>query len=293
MFKPAKILGSATLSYLGKLVGSPNLLVRAVKLDPVNLRAKLYLLQQGRISPDTYYQVLFETFEVVKYLQDGIKALPQYQPAVLANWPKSQAQLYQDLFVLNEHRFKREGFFVEIGVGNGKEISNTFLLEKEFGWRGILAEPNQQLAPSIRAHRAAVLDQRAVFSKTGLELDFLIDEAEKELSTLADFKDKDQRHRQGGTCRVSTVTLNDLLDQHQASTNIDYISIDTEGSELEILQAFDFSKYQVSVFTVEHNYEREKLQRLQELMRANGFTQVAPEASKWDAWFVAKSLRPR
>jgi FkbM family methyltransferase len=289
LFKPAKILCSEILCYVGKLLGNPRLLKTAVNLDPINLRAKLYLLQRNRISRDTYYQILFETFEMVKHIETGLRPLAQHQPSILTNWPKSHSQFYQDLFVLSEHRFKREGFFVEVGVGNGKDISNTFLLEKEFGWRGILAEPNQRFASSIKAYRRAALDQRAVFSKTGLELDFLVDETEGELSTLADFKDKDQRLRRGEIFKARTVTLNELLTQYQAPKNIDYISIDTEGSELEILQAFDFSKHSVSIFTVEHNFEKEKLAKLQRLMRSNGFTQVAPEVSKWDAWFVSKT----
>ncbi len=291
MFKPAKIVGSAILSYLGKFIRSPDLLARAVDLDPINLRAKLYLLQQKQIPRDSYYKVLFETFETVKFVENGLQQHAQHQAAIFAAWPHARAELYQDLFVLSEHRFKRGGFFVEVGVGNGKDISNTYLLENDFGWRGILAEPNQQLLPSIKANRQAAVDQRAVFSKSGLELDFLVDQTQVELSTLVDFKDKDRHAREGKTFKVSTVTLNDLLDQHAAPREIDYISIDTEGSELEIVQAFDFSKYRVSVFTVEHNYDHKKLAGIQSLMRANNFTQAAAGISKWDAWFVSNSLR--
>ena len=53
---------------------------------------------------------------------------------------RSKAQLKQDLFVLATLNFKRNGYFVEFGATSGVDISNTCLLEFDFGWRGILAE---------------------------------------------------------------------------------------------------------------------------------------------------------
>jgi hypothetical protein len=52
---------------------------------------------------------------------------------------KSKAQLRQDLFVLSETHYKRNGYFVEFGAANGIDLSNTYLLETEFSWSGILA----------------------------------------------------------------------------------------------------------------------------------------------------------
>lgn len=58
---------------------------------------------------------------------------------------KSRSQLRQDLFVLTELNFKQNGYFVEFGATNGVDLSNTYLLEKEFNWSGILAEPARVL----------------------------------------------------------------------------------------------------------------------------------------------------
>ena len=52
-----------------------------------------------------------------------------------------KSQIYQDVFVLYILNWKRHGFFVEFGATNGLDLSNTFLLEKGFGWKGILCEP--------------------------------------------------------------------------------------------------------------------------------------------------------
>ena len=55
-------------------------------------------------------------------------------------------QINQDIFVLYTLNWKRNGFFVEFGATNGIDLSNTYLLEKDFGWKGILSEPNPGLS---------------------------------------------------------------------------------------------------------------------------------------------------
>ena len=57
------------------------------------------------------------------------------------NLDQSKAQLRQDLFVLSELEFKKNGYFVEFGATNGFDISNSYLLETKFNWKGIAAEP--------------------------------------------------------------------------------------------------------------------------------------------------------
>ena len=54
----------------------------------------------------------------------------------------TNSQNYQDLWALFENKFKRDGFFVEFGATDGVTGNNTLLLEREYGWTGILAEPN-------------------------------------------------------------------------------------------------------------------------------------------------------
>jgi hypothetical protein len=84
-----------------------------------------------------------------------------------------------------------------------------------------------------------------------------------------------------------TVSLNDLLNFYDAPKEIDYISIDTEGSEYEILSTFDFTKYKVKIITVEHNWTNNR-QKIFDLLHANGYEQVHDNATMCDDWYVLK-----
>jgi hypothetical protein len=66
---------------------------------------------------------------------------------------KSKAQLRQDLFVLTHLDFKTHGFFVEFGATDGIHLSNSYLLEREFHWSGILAEPAKSFEVALRQNR--------------------------------------------------------------------------------------------------------------------------------------------
>src|SRR3981189_1916986 len=84
----------------------------------------------------------------------------------LSLFKKSKSQLRQDLFVLSELGFKRNGFFVEFGAANGIDLSNTFLLENDFGWKGILAEPAKCWHNDLHNNRKCWIDTACVWSKS-------------------------------------------------------------------------------------------------------------------------------
>ena len=85
---------------------------------------------------------------------------------------------------------------------------------------------------------------------------------------------------------VLSISLNDLLDDHDAPGHIDYLSIDTEGSEYEILRSFDFAPRTIGVITVEHNYDHERRKRIHGLLSAQGFRRVLEHASAFDDWYI-------
>lgn len=189
--------------------------------------------------------------------------------------------------MLAELNMKRGGYFVEFGATDGIEISNTYLLETRYGWRGILAEPARSWHEALHRNRNCAIDRRCVWDRSGLELEFCEPE-EAEYSTLTGFVDADMHaavRREGSRYNVETVSLNDLLEQHDAPRCIDYLSIDTEGSEFAILDAFDFDRHDVRVITCEHNFMPQR-EKIRELLTSNGFTRTLTQWSNVDDWYV-------
>jgi FkbM family methyltransferase len=200
---------------------------------------------------------------------------------------KSKSQIFQDLFVLYILNGKRGGFFVEFGATNGVSLSNTFLLEKEYGWDGILCEPGKVWKNALFSNRNCTIDNRCVWSKSGEKLTFNESKL-PELSTLEKYNDADfhsSLRKDGNLYTVETVSLVDLFDYHNAPRVIDYLSIDTEGSEFEILNAFDFSKVDIKIITVEHNFSLMR-DSIYDLLTKNGFKRVFETISLFDDWYV-------
>jgi len=233
----------------------------------------------------------YEQMKEAARMGNGIEllmSLPAAQlPRLLKLTRTSKSQLGQDLFVLSELEFKEKGFFVEFGATNGIDLSNTYLLEKEFGWKGILAEPARCWHESLRKNRNACIEETCVWKDSNSILEF--NEASfAELSTIDAYSGEDLhgRSRSRGTkYAVRTISLNDLLAKYDAPSAIDYLSIDTEGSELEILKNLDFERYSFRVISCEHNFTpaREGIQRL---LERNGYTRRLAEVSSVDDWYV-------
>lgn len=199
----------------------------------------------------------------------------------------SKSQLRQDLFVLSQTNFKRDGFFVEFGATNGLDFSNTYLLEKEFGWRGILAEPAQIWHPHLFAYRNCHIETACVWAESNKTIRFNQVQV-PELSTISSFSFSDNHasaRKHGTSYEVQTISLTDLLERYSAPNKIDYLSIDTEGSEYDILKNFDFTKYEFEVITCEHNYTPKRKQ-IQVLLEKNGYRRVFEDLSKFDDWYV-------
>jgi FkbM family methyltransferase len=208
---------------------------------------------------------------------------------VAKNIKFSKSQIVQDLFVLSELNFKKNGFFVEFGATNGLTGSNTFLLEKNFDWNGILAEPAKQWHAELSKNRHVFIEKDCVWRASN---ETLIFNEIGGLSTIDNFSNSDHHslaRTKGHKYKVNTISLIDLLDKYGAPRVIDYLSIDTEGSEFEILSTFNFKKYKFKVITCEHNFTSNR-EKIFNLLTDKGYVRKYSDVSKFDDWFVLEEM---
>lgn len=212
--------------------------------------------------------------------------------------PYSKSQLAQDLFALASCGSKLPKYFVEFGATDGITLSNSWLLETMLGWEGVLAEPARVWHPSLLANRNCSIDQRCVAQSSGMQCMFLeVNETNgglPEFSSMESYADNGDwasniRMQESERYMVETISLNDLLDEYNSPGDIQFLSIDTEGSELDILKSFDFTGRKIRSICVEHNYQTAMRSAINALLTSHGYTQVCKPISKWDDWYLLKA----
>lgn len=226
-----------------------------------------------------YYDMLFIRLGFSKELWK----LDQFLNNV--NLSSIKSQYGQDLFALLSVDFKSEGYFVEVGAYDGVTYSNTYLLE-QIGWQGLLIEPSKHYN-KIKKNRAVKSYNCAVYSNSNVKLEFI---DSKEFSTLMPFRISDNHNRSGKIYFVNTMTLEELLIDSNAPNYIDFISIDTEGSEFEILKSFNFVRYTFGVISIEHNFVQEKRNKIHQLLTSFNYIRVLEGKTEVDDWYVNNQI---
>ena len=198
---------------------------------------------------------------------------------------KNYSQIKQDLKVLSFYNNKENGYFVEIGANDGINLSNTYLLEKDFGWKGICVEALHDKFNELVKNRKSININKAVYYKTGEILQF----SSNNLSSgITDTIDKHMDSKTKEQLLVETITLNDILDQNNAPRFIDYISIDTEGSEFEIIKSVDLNKYKFGLIHIEHNYVEPRRTNMKTYLLENGY--LYKGENQFDDEYIYNSL---
>lgn len=180
----------------------------------------------------------------------------------------------QDVYVTRILSEKRDGYFVEAGAYDGFTISNTFLLEKNYNWKGICIEATPYRIQELTDNRPnAVCIESAVFSESNLELDFTTTSIDF-LNVITEYAEisADFLNQNGQIIKVRTKTITDILNENNAPENIDYLSIDTNGSEHKVLEGIDFTKYKFNVITVKNSSITERQDRIKEILTSNGYS---------------------
>lgn len=202
--------------------------------------------------------------------------------------PATPSQLGADEWVLSIFPTSTNGFFVDVGCGDGKHLSNTYYLETAKGWRGICIDP---LARNFESRPRSVVEDSVVYGVDGHVMEFLV-ATDPNYSGLVEHLDTRHRTRvldmEKERRMVKTVSLTTILDDYGAPSFIEYLSLDTEGSEYEILSTFDFGRYRFGAMTIQHNYDESKRWSIYNLLTRHGYVRV--KEVRWEDWYVHQSV---
>jgi FkbM family methyltransferase len=211
---------------------------------------------------------------VLRIIGDMMESKPDVDfSGIISTLLETPAERYQDIFALLASGGKRNGYFVEFGACDGLVASNTLMLERHFGWRGLLAEPDRFWKDRLPMNRTAAIDTRCVSSLTGQQLEFYQSDRPGNSSP-------DQGHIHLGNVlasySVETVSLLDLLNHHKAPPFIDFLSVDTEGHEKDVFANFDFDLYKFGFICVEEHEGVAPIDSVQPIIESAGYRLILP-----------------
>ena len=243
------------------------------------------------------FSLLKQAYNQKVLIEDNKRVLKKFIDS-FKTFKVSKSQLYQDVFASFIVDGKFEKTFLEFGATNGIDLSNSYSLETFKGWTGVLSEPSPQWHHDLIKNRnKAKIITKCIWSQSEKKLDFFVSDVGA-LSTIKDFVDSDkssmpgntaQRKKGGKTVSVETISLNDVIKEYFNDEVPSYISVDTEGSEYEILKSFDLNVYRPKLLTIEHNFTDQQ-KHIDSLMKNNNYERIFEKLTLFDAWYVSREV---
>jgi hypothetical protein len=141
------------------------------------------------------------------------------------------------------------------------------------------------LYEQLKRNRRCIVSDACIAGQSGETAEFIFADAFGGMARHASSDEHAERRNAyaatEGVGKLLTISLDDFLHRHKAPLDIDYISVDTEGSELEILSSFPFDQWNVRLFTIEHNFMPQR-EKILELLQKHGYSRIERE---WDDWY--------
>jgi FkbM family methyltransferase len=191
---------------------------------------------------------------------------------------------YEDENRLKEEFFgeARTGFFVEVGANDPERWSQTFHLER-LGWTGVLIEPQPDLAAQLRERRSAQVYAVACSApeNAGTSMTLYMAGGHSSFDPML----KVASVRPHGTVDVPLRTLDSILAEAGAPSPIDFLAVDVEGHEIEVLRGFDFSRWRPRLVFLEDHVDDLRLHRF---MQARGYKWI--RRTSINGWYVPQDL---
>ncbi len=206
---------------------------------------------------------------------------------------KNARSLAENLLIREYFNNKKNGFFVEVGANDPTHHgSQTWHLEQNLQWTGVLVEPIPHLAEKCREHRpkAKVFECACVGKNDAQTITLFIpydleDTHEIYSRSAIGVNIDDGRFTQHKKIVVEARTLNSILKEAEVK-NIDLLSIDVEGAELEVLLGIDLNKYSPGLILLEDKHLYLTKHRY---LKKNGYRLV--KRTRQNCWYVPKGAK--
>ena len=157
-----------------------------------------------------------------------------------------------DSLVANIFKDNNDGFYVDIGCGHPIKNNNTYLLNKR-GWKGINIDLDEENIDLFNIYRKKDENINIAVSNDNKEVDLYFYHSKSAINTISKEAANYQKAKISSVKKVKSKTLNEILINSKfKDIQIDFLSIDVEGSELLVLKNFDFKKYSPKVIVVEY-----------------------------------------
>ena len=191
------------------------------------------------------------------------------------------SQYKQDEWLFDNYfKNKTDGFFFEIGADDGIDKSNTKFYE-ELGWRGICIEPSPKRYKLLTQNRDCICENYALSDSInevefmdiagwGKGLSGIVEKYDQRHKSRIDLELTHTQNKGNEIIKVKTDILPNLLRKHGVK-KVDFCSIDTEGSEFDIIRTIDFDEFYFGLFLIENNYGDS---RVRDFLEAKGYELV-------------------
>jgi len=198
----------------------------------------------------------------------------QHFESLLPNKRRFYSQARQDEVVLSLLRNKTNGYFVDLASNDATLLSNSYALEKHYGWKGLCVEPNPIYWYNLTHARKNCKLVGAVVGRDRMDqVDFMFNGLEHG-GIVGDGFDNGS-HLKHSSSKEFTVTLSEIFRKFEVPRVIDYLSLDVEGAEEFVMTEFPLKEYRIRIMTIERPKEK-----LRNYLKSHGYVQIL-RLSRW------------
>ena len=166
---------------------------------------------------------------------------------------KSKKESYSfgtvDLLINYYFKNKYNGFYVDVGCQNPISNNNTYLLHKNKNWKGINIDLDSENIKLFNLARPNDINVNEALSSSAKDVDLYYYHKKSSINTISKEIADRQEAKVKQIKRISTTTLDLILEKHNIQ-KIDYLSIDVEGHEFEVLNGFNIQKYHPEIVSI-------------------------------------------